>query len=254
MTQEILLIHGMYMNARSWQPWVSMGNDRGFACTALSWPFHEGEPAHLRSKIDPALGRLTFGQIVGFYKKYIESLAARPMLIGHSIGGLVVQKLVNDGYAHSAVVISSAPPQGILSLDPTFYRANFPHINPFAGNRPIEMTRKRFHFTFGNTMSRADSDIAFTNFVVPESRNVPRSTLTTQAKIDFKKPHVPLLMISGDTDHLIPLTLAKRNFAAYKLVAGDIEFREFSGRSHFICNEPGWEEVANVAFNWLRSN
>lgn len=244
-------MHGMYMNAKSWAPWVDIGRKSNFECNAISWPYHEGLPEILRDKIDPSLGKLSFGKIVQYYKDQIDSMDSRPLLIGHSIGGLVVQKLVNDGYARAAVTISSAPPQGIMTLDATFLKANFPHINPFAGNRPICMTRERFHFTFCNTMARADSDLAYDAYVVPESRNVPRSTLTNQAKIDFRKSHVPLLMISGGSDHLIPLALAMRNFAAYSHEAGDVEFREFSSRSHFICNEPGWEEIAKTAFGWL---
>ena len=251
MSRDVLLIHGMYMNAKSWSPWITFGAERGFHCKAISWPFHEGEPDQLRSHQDPALGHLKFGAIVDFYKKHIDTLKTRPLLIGHSIGGLIVQKLVNDGYASAAVAISSAPPQGIISMDPVFFRSNFPHINPLALNQPIEMTAKRFHYTFCNTIGRNESDRAFNEYVVPESRNVPRSTLTKQARIDFKKAHVPLLLLSGDCDHLIPLKLARKNFAAYRHNAGDVEFREFSSRSHFICNEPGWEEVAATAFTWL---
>ncbi len=241
----------MYMNEASWGPWIARAADRGFSASAISWPFHEGSPEQLRNNIEAELGRLTFGQIVNHYKKSIETLPERPLLIGHSIGGLVVQKLVNDGFARSAVAISSAPAQGVFSFDPRFFRANFPHVNPFRGNRPVIMTKERFHYTFCNTMSRKDSDQAYEKYVVPESRNVPRSTLTSQAKIDFRKDHAPIFFLTGDQDHLTPLSLVKRNFRAYKDQGGEVDFREFSGRSHFICNQDGWQKVADVAFDWL---
>jgi pimeloyl-ACP methyl ester carboxylesterase len=249
--RSIVFIHGMYMNGESWQPWVDRGAARGFTSIAPSWPFHEGKPTALRETIDPALGRLQFGDVVAKMKTVIDSLDERPFLIGHSVGGLVVQKLVNEGYASAAVAISSAPPQGIVSLAPEFFRANFPHVNPFAGNRPIQMTLKRFHYTFCNTMSRGASDQAFERYVVPESRNVPRSTLTKQAKIDFRVPHVPLYLLAGDSDHLIPASLVEKYAVAYAKAGHPVELRTFANRSHFICNQAGWEEVADAAFDWL---
>ena len=125
MSKHILFVHGMYMNAKSWQPWIDRAQEQGYSAEALSWPFHEGEPVELRAHVNPALGLLKFKQVVDHYKRHIDSLAERPLLVGHSIGGLVVQKLVNDGYAAAAVSITPAPPQGIITLNPTFFKANF---------------------------------------------------------------------------------------------------------------------------------
>jgi len=216
-----------------------------------SWPYHEGDPAALRAAIDPALGSLTFGVLTAHYQALIDALPARPVLIGHSIGGLLVQKLVNDGYAAAGVAISPAPPQGLFSFEPHFFRANFPHVNPLAGNKPVIMTKERFRYTFCNTMTPQESDEAFERYVVPESRNVPRSTLTSQAGVDFRKPHVPLLLIAGDSDHLTPLSLIRKNAKAYRKSGGVLDFQEFNGRSHFICNQPGWEQVADYSLTWL---
>jgi pimeloyl-ACP methyl ester carboxylesterase len=248
---NLVFLHGMYMNSRSWTPWSELASARGYPCHAPSWPYHEGEPAVLRSRIDPALGSLTFGAVVEHLKGVIDALPERPLLVGHSVGGLLVQKLVSDGYARAGVCISSAPPAGVRSFDPHFFRSNFPHINPLAGNRPVEMTPKRFHYTFCNTMSREDSDRAFQDYVVPESRNVPRSTLGSQARIGFRDAHVPLLFVAGDRDHLTPLAMVKRNAAAYASSSATVQFEPFANRSHFICNQEGWEAVAEFCLDWL---
>jgi pimeloyl-ACP methyl ester carboxylesterase len=244
----IVFLHGMYLNSRSWESWMERAASRGFATIAPDWPFHDGPPAVLRDSIPPQLGELTFGDVIASLKRVIDELPQRPLLVGHSIGGLAVQRLLNEGYGAAGVAISSAPPQGVLSLAPDFFRANWPHINPFAGSRPIEMSKERFHYTFCTTMTRAESDAAFDELVVPESRNVPRSTLTAQAGIDFAAAHVPLLMFAGDTDHLTPEALVRRNAARYRQ---PVEVRTFAGRAHFICNQPGWEEVADATFDWL---
>jgi pimeloyl-ACP methyl ester carboxylesterase len=250
MTHPILFVHGMYLNGESWDPWVERASARGIHSSAPSWPFHEGRPAELRADVRPGLGKLTFGDVVAFLKALIDGMPHPPHLVGHSIGGLAVQKLLADGYGRSGVAISPAPPPGVISYSPHFLRANWPHINPLAGDRPIIMTRERFRYTFANTMPAADSDAACDRFTVPESRNVPRSTLTSQARIDFRKPHPPLLVLTGDADHLTPPGMVRRNAAAY---SEPVECEVYTGRGHFICNEPGWEQVADRAFDWITS-
>src|SRR6476469_3111177 len=100
-----MFVHGMYLNGRSWAPWVELAQERGFATVAPSWPYHDGDPAELRTTVDPRLGRLTFGAVTRHLRGLIDALPERPLLIGHSIGGLLVQKLVDDGYAAAGVAI-----------------------------------------------------------------------------------------------------------------------------------------------------
>ena len=249
----IVFVHGMYMNSVSWEPWIERAKARGFESSAPSWPFHDGPPAQLRANVPTGLGMLTFGAVVDHFKEILSGLATPPVLIGHSIGGLVVQKLINEGFGALGVAISPAPPQGIFTLDPTFFKANFPHINPFAGNKPVIMTPERFQYTFCNTMSAADSKAAFDMYVTPESRNVPRSTLTQQGHVDFARAHAPLLVIAGDSDHLVPQALIEKQVKAYT-GPGIVDFKAFDHRSHFICNQEGWEEVADFAFDWVQKH
>lgn len=251
--ENVVFIHGMYMNGLSWGDWMAVASKRGYSPSAPSWPHHDGSPAELRAHVDPALGKLRFAAVVDRYKQIIDALPERPVLVGHSVGGLVVQKLVNEGYAAAGVAIAPAPPPGVFVASRHFVKANFPHINPFAGNAPIVMTRERFHYTFCNTMTRHASDEAFDRYVVPESRNIPRSTLTKEASIDFAAPHAPLMLIAASDDHLTPLALIEKNTKAYGEAGQAVEFRAFENRSHYICNQPGWEEVAEYSFEWLAS-
>jgi pimeloyl-ACP methyl ester carboxylesterase len=251
MAPHVVFIHGMYLNGQSWQPWVERFVSAGFSCSTPSWPFHHGDPQTLRENVDPRLRSLTFGDVTEHLKSVIDALPERPILVGHSIGGLLVQRLVNDGYARAGVSISSAPPPGVISFSPHFFRANFPHINPFAGSKPVFMTPKRFHYAFCNTLTRRASDEAFEQFVVPESRLVPRSTLGKSARIDFSAARAPLFFLAGTEDHLTPVAMVRRNASKYKDGAVQVEYREFDGRSHYICGEPGWEEVADAAIGWL---
>ena len=246
----LVFLHGMYLNPLSWEDWMPYATERGWSPIALSWPFHDGAPAQRRVDIDPRLGALTFGDVIAELAARISELDQPPVVIGHSVGGAAVQKLIDMGVVRAGVAISPAPPQGVFSAAPDFYRANWPHTNPFAGDRPIVMTGDRFAFTFGNTMTRSASDAAFERFVVPESRNVPRSLLTSQAHIDTRSDHAPLLFIAGDQDRLVPRSLVQRNARRYRV---PVEVRVIEGRGHFLCNQQGWEDVAEVAFDWVDS-
>jgi pimeloyl-ACP methyl ester carboxylesterase len=86
----IVFVHGMYMNGVMWDPWVERAKARGYQSSAPSWPLHDGRPAELRANIPEGLGMLTFGAVVDRLKEIVKGLTTPPILIGHSIGGLVL--------------------------------------------------------------------------------------------------------------------------------------------------------------------
>ena len=93
-------------------------------------------------------------------------------------------------------------------------------------------------------MAMEEARIEYNKFVVPESRNNPRRSRKKTEKIDFQKPHKPLLIIAGEKDHVIPSSLNRKNYNAYKNQQSKIDFKEFSGRTHYICGQENWEDVA----------
>ena len=248
----IVFIHGLFVNPKCWNDWKAYFEAKGSKCFAPANPFHEGNPAELRKKIYPTLANVTFEDVVNNLVKFIDTLPEKPIIIGHSLAGLAVQKLIALGKAEAGVCIDGAAPMGIITTEWSFWKANFPVINFFKGNTVFEPNKEWFHYAFCNTMSRTASDVVFDELVVPESRNIPRGTLKSFAKIDFKKPHAPLLFIAGEKDHIVPASLNKKNFEAYADAAGIKEFKQFAGRGHYICGERNWEEVAGFVFNWLR--
>lgn len=251
MSRTIVFIHGICVNAKSWQGWVAYFETEGYTCHALSYPFHEGDPRLIREKTDPGLGQLTLRAVVQHFADLVRRLPEKPILIGHSMGGLVTQKLVSMGLASAAVCITPAPPLGVITLKPSFYRINIPVINPLQGNRPFYPSKDWFHRAVCNIFPRDISDQVYEELVVPESRNVPRGAISPFVYINSRKPHVPLLFIAAEKDQIIPAALPKRNYAAYSHRGSIRAFREFAGRGHSICGEPGWEEVAGYVQNWL---
>src|SRR5258706_477141 len=117
-------------------------------------------------------------------------------------------------------------------------------INPFLLSKPAQMTFEQFQYAFVNTLPLKEQRAAYDRYVVPESRGVPISSLTSAGKVDFARPRRPLLITAGEKDHIVPPGLNRLNFKKYK-GPSVTDFKEFSGRDHFGIGARGWEEIAD---------
>ncbi len=253
-SKNIVFIHGLFQNPKSWRAWELFFQSKGFVCHTPAYPFHDGEPSELRKNIDPQLGRITLANVVDSISTYISNLPEKPILIGHSMGGLVVQKLIAKKLGVAGICIDSAPPKGIISVQWSFLRANFPTINPLKGNSVCLPSVEWFHYAFCNTMTIEETDKEYQQFVVLESRNIPRSSTLNDGYIDFSAPHHPLLFIAGEKDNIIPWSLNKKNFLAYKDTNSKKDFKLFPERTHYICGQKDWEEVATYCLSWIKTS
>ena len=254
MKPKIVFIHGMFLTPKCWDQWIAFFEGAGFECCAPAWPLHDGEPAELRANVPAALGELTLEDLHEYYRLQLAGEVEQPIVIGHSLGGLLAQKLLADGLVRAAIGICSVAPNRMLALDWGFMRNSGAITNPFAGDDPYEMTAERFHQNFCNTMTEAGSNAAWEKYAVHESRQVLRDIMGSHGEIDLSRPHNPLLLIGAENDEIIPASLVRRNAHAYEDKRSHHEYREFSGRGHFICGQDGWEEVAVSISNWLEAH
>ncbi len=250
-TKTIVLIHGMFMTPLCWEKWIPYYEAKGYRVIAPAWPGREQPVEALRKNHpDSALAKLNLGDVVDHMMRVFKSLDEKPVIIGHSMGGLVVQLLLQRDLALAGVAIDPAPPAGVFTTAWSFVKSNFPAINPFMLSQPVEMSFKHFQYAFVNTLSEAEQSAAYDRYVVPESRGVPTSSLGAAGKVDFKKAHPPLLITAGEKDHIIPTSLNRSNYKKYQ-GSSVTDFKEFEGRDHFIIGEKGWEEVADYSLAWL---
>ena len=250
-SKTIVFIHGLFMNPLSWESWIKYFESAGYTCYAPAYPFHEGNPAKLRTNINSQLEKVTFGEVIRHLSAFIDQLPQLPILIGHSMGGLAVQKLLEMNKGVSGICIDPAPPAGIFSFKWSFLKANFPTINPLKGNSVFLPDPAWYQYAFCNTMTLEQTEVEYNRYVVPESRNIARSSTMKDGAIDFKKPHLPMLIIAGEKDHIVPWSLNKSNFNAYKDKNSILDFKKFEGRTHFICGQKNWEEVASYIESWM---
>ncbi|MBL8956544.1 MAG: alpha/beta hydrolase [Myxococcaceae bacterium] len=251
----IVLIHGLWMTPRSWAHWVKHYEARGFKVLAPTYPGLEGEVQALRADPSP-IAELSVQKVVDHYAAIVSALPTKPILIGHSFGGTVVQLLLDRGLGAAGIVIDSAPVKGVLRVPFTQVRSTF-HVlkNPANRNRAVPISFEAFNYAFTNTLSEDEARAAYEQFAIPSPGRILFEGATinldpkSAAKVDFEKPdRAPLFFIAGEKDHIMPAALNRANARKYK--SGVVAFREFEGRDHFIVGEKGWEEVADAALAW----
>jgi pimeloyl-ACP methyl ester carboxylesterase len=250
MSKTILFIHGMFQNAKSWDNWAGYFSTKGYHCVVPSWPDHEGKPSELRANPPASLGELRLETVTRKMEELIATFPEKPIVIGHSVGGLITQILANKGLIALGVPVSSVAPNKMMTFDWDFFKNSATIANPFKGSDPIFQDVEMFHGSFCNTLDEAAAKKAFYETATHDSRNIFRDCLTEAGEVDLEQPHPQLLFIAGEEDKIIPHELVEKNAKAYDNQEG-ILFKLFPGRSHYICNEPGWEEVIRFVDEWI---
>jgi non-heme chloroperoxidase len=125
MPTPVVFVHGLWLHSSSWDPWVELFNKNGYEAAAPGWPGDGATVEETRANADAVAG---FGidDLVAAYAKAIGALDDKPVVIGHSFGGLIAQRLLGEGHAVAAVGIDAAPPKGFAS-------ATFPILQLIAG-------------------------------------------------------------------------------------------------------------------------
>jgi len=254
-SNAVVFITGAFISHSCWDEWKLYFEKNGYTCIAPPW-IHKDAPAPvLRSRHpDPDIASIRLTQLIDHYANIIKKLPEIPILIGHSLGGLLTQILVNRGLAAAGIAIHSVPPQGVIPLQLSFYRATWKSLGFFTSSKnSYLMSFKDWQYGFTNDMPLDQQQKSYEQFAIPESKLALRDGLTSAAKVDFKKEHAPLLFTAGSADHCIPAALNTSNFRRYKNNNSVTDYKEFEGRNHFVLGQPTWKEDADYMLDWINS-
>ncbi|MEO8632412.1 MAG: alpha/beta hydrolase [Chloroflexota bacterium] len=253
--RTVVFIHGAFLSAESWRPWIQRFEARGYRCVAPAWPFLDHSAVDLQRAPDRLFGKLGITEIVDNYASIIREFDTPPILVGHSFGGLFVQLLLDRGIGAAGVAIDPAPPKGVLP-GPSSVRASLPVIRGWAfWERVRRMSFEDFQWGWVHTLSEAEQRAAYEQVIPTSGRlflQALLAPLTDVTKVNYKNSlRGPLLIIAGELDRTVEAKMNLANFRKYAGSTAVTDYREFPGRTHWIVGQPGWEEVADHALDWL---
>ncbi len=253
MTKTIVLVHGAWLNSRAWENWKTRYEARGYSVITPDWPGDEGDPVELKAR--PRRELIQFGprEIVAHYERIIRALPERPIIMGHSAGGVFTQHLLDRGLGVAGVAIDPAPTPGVgLPLDAAL--SAWPVLgDPFSGGKVVSMTKSFFATRFANGLPRDQVDEHFSRYVVPTAGKVYWDGVLANGAGPINwasSTRPPLLLIGGGRDLIAPASMTKAIFKNQKRARSVTEIKIYEDRSHYLCAEPGWEEVADFALSW----
>jgi pimeloyl-ACP methyl ester carboxylesterase len=232
----IVLINGLWMTALSWELWVKHYGRKGYTVIAANWPGMDGDIELLRR--DPgSFANLGLAEVVDHYEQIIRRLATAPIIIGHGVGGLVTQILLDRGWGATGVAIASAPPKGVSWFPWSILKLAFSRIGD---QKAQSLTSNQFQHAFANTAWEAASVAAFERYVVPAPRRIllqaafanlnPDAPSTVSFENDSR---APLLLVAGGNDQVAPSSLVKANFDRYRESKAGTDYKEFPDETHF---------------------
>jgi pimeloyl-ACP methyl ester carboxylesterase len=255
--KTIVFITGAFVSNSCWDEWKTYFESKGYATIAPPWPYKDGTAAELRGRRpnDTSLAALTLTQVLDYYTDIIKKCPEKPILIGHSLGGMMVQILLNRDLAAAGIAIHPAPTKGILPYEFSSLKSLTPAFGYFTSTKKTYMmSLKHWKYTFTNGMPEAEQRASYERLTIPESKTVARAGLSKQAAVDYKKQHAPLLITSGSKDHILPAHLNRRNFKKYKQNGSVTDYKEFEGRNHYVLGLPTWKEDADYILDWIARN
>lgn len=236
----LLFVHGIHAAAWVFDRWLDWFRARGHRCEAVDLRGHGAAPL----PDGTPLGRVRF-------RDYVDDACTaaahvgRPVVVGHSMGGLVAQAMAARDVIDAAVLVSPAPPRGISVLSLALLRYQLPDLPTVLLGRTLHPSWPAMRDLSLNRVPPEERRAEFER-LGPESGTVARQLSLTGVPIDARRVRCPILVLSGDDDRYVPLGRARRIAARY-----GAPLHVLAGRGHMMMREPGWEEGAAVIEGWL---
>ncbi|MEP7322235.1 MAG: alpha/beta hydrolase [Saprospiraceae bacterium] len=254
--KTIVFIHGLWIHADSWLPWMDFFNQQGYETLNPGWPGDSSSVAACRSNPQSIANR-GVTEIADHYAKIISSLASAPIVIGHSFGGLIAQVILGRGLASAGIAIDPAPIKGVWQLPFSALKASFPVLgNPFNFKKAVSLTFNQFKYGFANAIPEKEAMEIYENWTIPApARPLFQVATATFSGIETKvntnnTSRGPLLITGGEKDNIAPPILGKASLKKYNPAAIS-EFKLFADKGHSLIVDHGWKEVAEYSLSWL---
>src|SRR5688500_16962143 len=255
----VVFVHGLWLLPSSWDRWVTLFEEAGYVGVTPGWPDDPDTVAEAREHPEVFAGK-GIREIADYEEAIIRRLDRKPVIIGHSFGGLLTMILAGRGLAAASVAISPAPFRGVLPLPISTLRSGRPVLgNPANRHRAVPLTYDQFRYSFANAVDEETAKELYENYSVPGAGEplfqAAAANLNpwTEAKVDTKSPdRGPMLIIAAGSDHTVPPAIAKAEYKKQQRNDGVTEYYEFEDRAHARTIDPGWRDVADKALEFVK--
>jgi non-heme chloroperoxidase len=255
----VVFVHGLWLLPSSWEPWAEHFEEAGYVAVSPGWP--DDPDSVVDAKADPEVfAKKGIGDVADHFEAVIRALDRKPVVIGHSFGGLLTEILAGRSLAHASVAISPAPFRGVLPLPISALRSSSAVLrNPANYNRAVPLTDEQCRYAFGNAVGEDEAKALYgTCSVAGPGKPVFQAAAAnlnpwTEAKVDHENPERgPMLIIAASEDHTVPPAIAKASFEQEQKNHGVTEYVEVEGRGHSLTIDAGWREIADTALAFVQ--
>ena len=254
----VVLIHGLWLLPSSWANWADFFKQAGYAPLTPDWPDDPATVEEARANPD-VFAKKTLGQVADHTTEIIRALDRKPVVMGHSTGGLLAQMLAGRGLAAATVAIDPGIFRGVLPLPLSTLRVAGPFlVNPLTRGRAITLTFDQFAYGWANALDEQEAKELYDTFHVAGSgislMQMGNANLNpwTEAKVDTKNPERgPLLIIEGEKDHTVAPAIARAAYKRQKRNPAVTEIVMVPNRGHALTIDSGWREVAQTALDFV---
>jgi non-heme chloroperoxidase len=255
----VVFIHGLWLLPSSWDRWAELFEQAGYAAVTPSWPDDPETIDEARAHPEVFAGK-TLGQVADHVAAVIEALTKKPVVMGHSTGGLLAQMIADRGLSAATVAIDPGPFRGVLPLPVSTLRATAPVLrNPLNRKRAVTLTLGQFKYGWANALSDDEAKQLYDSYHVATPgvalMQMANANLNpwTEAKLDPANPNRgPLLIIEGEKDHTVPWAIANASYKRQRHNAAVTEIAKVPNRGHSLTIDSGWREVADTALRFVQ--
>jgi non-heme chloroperoxidase len=255
----VVFIHGLWVLPSSWANWAKFFEQAGYAPLTPDWP---DDPATVEeARANPhVLAKKPLKLIAEHTIDVINALDRKPVVMGHSTGGLLAQMIAGRGLSAATVAIDPGVFRGVLPLPPPVLRSSGPFlINPLTRVRAITLSFKQFKYGWVNALDEQEAKELYEKFHVAGSgialAQMGNANINpwTQAKANTKNPdRGPLLIIDGEKDHTVPWAIAHAAYKRQRHNPAVTEIIKMPNRGHSLTIDHGWREVAQKALEFIQ--
>ena len=254
----VVFVHGLWLLPSSWDRWAAMFEEAGYVALSPGWP-DDPETVEEAREHPEVFAHKSIGDIADHYQAVIEGLERKPVIVGHSFGGLLTQILAGRGLSAVSVPISPAPFRGVLPLPLSALKSGSPVLrNPANRSRAVPLTYDQFKYGFANMLDADEAQDLYEKYSVAGPGKVlfqaANANLNpwTEDKVDTSNPERgPMLILAGEKDHTVPHAIANASFKKEKRNEGVTEILELEGRGHSLTIDHGWREVCDKALEFV---